>query len=612
MKHLISSVVFIIAVVPTSAADEAGPFQGEWRTTLSVVKLIQNGDEVTGTYGNAGQFSIKGTAKDRELTFEFQEGKVKGDGTFTLDDSGIAFTGSFQVRGGRSGSWNGWRPDPKATLGEPQAARFAGLWLTGLGLMELSQDGAKIKGRYASRGTSELEGDVTGRRLEFRFKSFRAGHGWFDLADDGKSLAGAANTDGFPGWFGWRGRPSPEFARHVKLVAGRVADGSTENLLTYAVRAPEDYREGTPRKWPAVLVLHGSNMDGRSYVDTIAAAWPDIARDFLLIGLNGEIPSNTGAEPRFNYSYVNFVGRSTFKGFAGTDRESPALVSEAMAELKAVYPIEHYLVGGHSQGGFLTYSLLMNYSEALAGAFPVSAGLIVQCEPDAYTDKPLRAAQRRVPLAIVHGTNDSLVAFSMGEYAATLFRESGWPAFRFFTDDQAAHMFARLPVGRAIRWLETLAGRDPQALLDFAESRLKENGYRDAIAVLGRARGLELDRAQRVRAETLAAAIDARASDGAKDLLAAIEQNKDGTWVAQFLAYRDEFEFAEGARPVMSAFEALRARHEEPAKAALAEARKAFQQGKPDDGYARYQEIIDRYYASPLYRVVKLWLAQRR
>ena len=96
---------------------------------------------------------------------------------------------------------------------------------------------------------------------------------------------------------------------------------------------------------------------------TIATAWPDIARDFILLGINGETPSNIGDDPRFNYSYVNYVGRSTFKGFPGTDRESPALVSEAMAELKEVYPISHYLVGGHSQGGFLTYSLLMNFPE---------------------------------------------------------------------------------------------------------------------------------------------------------------------------------------------------------------------------------------------------------
>ena len=127
-------------------------------------------------------------------------------------------------------------------------------------------------------------------------------------------------------------------------------------------------------------------------MDTIAAAWPDIARDYILLGINGETPSNLGDEPRFNYTYVNYVGRSTFKGYPGTDRESPALVSEAMAELKGVYPISHYFVGGHSQGGFLTYSLLMNFPESMAGAFPISCGVIFQCEPDAYADEPLRRA----------------------------------------------------------------------------------------------------------------------------------------------------------------------------------------------------------------------------
>ena len=59
----------------------------------------------------------------------------------------------------------------------------------------------------------------------------------------------------------------------------------------------------------------------------------------------------TGAEPRFNYTYVSYVGRSTFKGFPGTDRESPALVAEALDDVREAYPVSRYFVGGHSQGG---------------------------------------------------------------------------------------------------------------------------------------------------------------------------------------------------------------------------------------------------------------------
>jgi hypothetical protein len=37
-----------------------------------------------------------------------------------------------------------------------------------------------------------------------------------------------------------------------------------------------------------------------------------------------------------------------------------------------------------------------------------------------------------------------------------------------------------------------------------------------------------------------------------------------------------------------------------------------FQQGKQDEGYAKYREIVEKYYASPLYRSVKQWLAERK
>jgi predicted esterase len=609
IPSILACVACIVTAVAT-ADEPGGTFQGEWRTTIGPVKLEQKGDTVTGTYGAGGQFPLKGNVKANMLTFEYEEGEAKGDGRFTLDPSGNAFTGGFQVRNGRGGPWDGWRRDPKAAT--DKLGTYAGLWLTDLGLMEITQDGAKVKGRYALRGTSTVEGKVTGRRLDFRFNSFREGQGWFDLAADGKTFAGASNADGFTGWFGWKGRLAPGFKPHVPLVAAKIVDGSTKSLLTYSVRAPEDYQPGSSRKWPTVLILHGSNMNGRSYVNTIASAWPDIARDFILLGINGETPSNISDDPRFNYSYVNYVGRSTFKGFPGTDRESPALVSDAMVELKKVYPISHFLVGGHSQGGFLTYSLLMNFPELIAGAFPISCGVIFQCEPDVYTDAMLRKGQRAVPLAIIHGKNDPAVGFSMGQYAATVFGEADWPAFRFFADDAGGHMFARLPVGPAIRWLESHASNDQMTLIDFAASQLSRKNYRDAIAALRRARTLNLNESQKRRAEELGRSIDAQASADAAKYLPLIREAKDGSWIDGFLAFRDDFEFADAAQDVMATFGALRASQLDPAKKAFGEARQSFQQGKQYEGYAKYREIVEKYYASPLYRSVKRWLAERK
>lgn len=602
--------IAVALLVPCSGLAADPSFAGSWKTTFGVVEFERDGDALKGTFGPNGRYKITGTQADRVLKATYREDRAEGELTLTLDPSGNAFTGRFQLKGGRAGSWNGWRPDPSAK--DDPRADFSGLWLTDLGLMKLAQDGDKVLGKYALRGGSTIEGTVSGRHLEFRYSAFGQGPGWFDLAKDGKALSGASGPEGPGGWSGWSGRRAPEYARHAPLQAGKLVDGSTAGLLTYTVRAPEGYKPDEDRKWPTILILHGSNMNGRAYVNTIASAWPDLARDYILLGINGELPSNTAAEnPQFNYTYVNFTGKSTYQGFPGTDRESPALVASAMDELKGVYPVEHYFVGGHSQGGFLTYSLLMNSPERVAGAFPISCGLIMQCEPSAYADEPLRAAQRAVPLAIVHGRNDPVVGFGMGDYAAKRFGDASWPALRLFADDTAGHMFARLPVAQAIRWLEAMASDDAAKLVEFAEEGAKDGRWRDAIAAAKRARSLKPEGPSVDRLAKVASAIDAKAASEASKYADLIRTNADGSWIDGFLAFRDEFEFADASRDAMEAFAKLRAEHTKPAQTLMNEARGLFGQGKRNDGYAKYKEIADKYYAAPSYRDVKAALAAR-
>jgi hypothetical protein len=155
-------------------------------------------------------------------------------------------------------------------------------------------------------------------------------------------------------------------------------------------------------------------------------------------------------------------------------------------------------------------------------------------------------------------------------------------------------------------------------LLDFAEQRLKaKGGVRDAVAALNRARATmpnAASEATKARLDRLSREIDAQAAIGAKEFLPKIRdgQEEGKTWIDAVLAYRDDFEFAPAAREVMQAFDKVRAEHSGPAATALNEANTAFQQGKRDEGYAKYQEIVDRYYAAPAYRNVKRWLGERR
>ena len=582
--------------------DEPG-LVGKWKTSLGAVTITKEGGTFTARFANAQIPTVMGTLKGKETTFKSEEGKPKGEAAATLGERGNSFTGWFRFANGSQRSWEGFRPDHDAA--RDKTGRFAGLWLTNLGLMELEQDGDKVTGRYALRGVSTLDGQLKGRHLDLHYQWFRDGSGWFDLAPDGKSFEGAAVGDGSSDWYGWHGRLAPEFRRHAPLEAGKIVDGSTKGLLTYGIRAPDLYKPGDPRRWPTIVILHGSNMNAKAYVNTIARAWPEIARDHLILGLNGETPSSTDDDPRFNYTYVNFTGKSTYRGFPGTDRESPALVSEALAELRGVYPVARYYVGGHSQGGWLVYSLLMNSPEMFAGAFPISCGLLMQCEPGAFEDAPLREAQRRVPLAIVHAKNDPVQGYGMSEHAAAAFGDEGWPALRFFTDDAAGHLFARLPVDRAIKWLETMAADDPQVLIDFAENEVKDGRFRDAIAALERARAMELKDALKDRASRLGKVLDDKARPGALEYLPRIQKDADGSWVDGFLAYRAEFEFAPAARAVVAAYTALRARQEPEAKRLMGEARMAFQQGNRDQGYKLLEQIVEKCHASALYRDVK-------
>ena len=516
--------------------------------------------------------------------------------------------GSAHLRG--HARWQGWRPDPEARKG--QTGRFDGLWLTTQGLMELEQSGDKVKGQYARYGPVKIEGTVTGREVDFRYTWLRNGKGWLDLSKDGKTLEGAGLDDGSNSGTSGRDGRRRSSAGTPRSKAGQIVDGSTKNLLTYSVRAPEGYKEGDAKRWPTIVILHGSNMNGKAYVSSIAQAWPDIAKDYLILGINGETPSNLGEDPRFNYTYVNFMGRSTYRGFPGTDRESPALVSEALDELRKVYPVARYFVGGHSQGGYLTYVMLMHYPEKIAGAFPISCEVMIQCEPDVFKDEALRAAQRSVPLAIVHGKNDPNVDFSGARYAADLFGEHGWPGLRLFASDTAGHKFMLLPVGEAIRWLEAMASDDPKILVDFAEKQAKAGRYRDAIAALRKAKGLKQADAAKQRADRLRASIDTKAKAKASEFLVKIKANRNSSWVDGFLAFRDEFEFADGARAAMEAFEALRKQHEPDAQRAFQEAITLFRQGKQAEGYAKYQEIVDKDYASSRYRNIKEQLKARK
>ena len=493
----VASIEFLVDGRPVLAEG----FSGVWCTSFGPMRLVQQGNQVTGTYGHDDEFKLSGTVAQGVLSFKAQEPNGTSEGEFTLWEDGNTFQGDFRFNGGDERFWGAYRID--AFVPEP--------------------------------------------------------------------------------------------------VPGEVVTGQSGSWQNFHLRVPKDY---DPQKdYPAVAFFHGSNMNSRAYVDTIAAAWPDVAEDFILVGIDGEnlsSRSQVDGERFYNFSYVNFSGHEV--GQAWRYRQSPGLVADTLQELQEVLPISKWLVGGHSQGGFLTYAVMMYYPDLLAGAFPMSCNLLVQCEPDNTTDEDVRASQRAVALAPIHGQRDSVVDYSSGEYCHGRMVDGGFPTLRFFNPERVGHEFALLPVDEALRWLDAMTSGDALALLELAEAEVQAGRYRSATAA-----ALRAEAAGATAAATLAIhdSVDAEAREQADRLTRAVLANENADWVDGFWEFRGEFAFTPAAARLMDAYGQLRAEHEDAADKAFYTAR---QMDDDDERNAKYTEIVERYYASKWYPLVKGWL----
>ncbi|MBX3463717.1 MAG: hypothetical protein KF830_11130 [Planctomycetes bacterium] len=474
------------------------------------------------------------------------------------------------------------------------AATFSGAWMTTFGPAELVQRGASVTGTYGHDGKGEIEGKLEQGSLTFRWRDEGgSGNGtWALLPADG-AFTGKAGDDG-TFWGGYRKAP-----QRASAEPGKVASGQTDVGVRYHVRLPKAHAGAA--KWPAVCILHGSNMDSRAYVDTIVATWPELAEEFAVVGLDGESlsPASRPAALRFNYSYVNFGGPDV--GPLWARRQSPALVAEALQQLQRELPITQWYLGGHSQGGFLTYCLVMFYPKLVAGAFPMSCNLLVQCEPDNFRDAAVRQ-QHRVPVAVIHGRADDVVAFDGGAYCHLRLVDAGFPFVRLFAPERIGHQFALLPVDEAVRWLRQCASDDAETVLAGGEQAAKDGRWRDVGAVLARLGAMRADAA---RTAALQRQLDAALRPRLAALDRAMATGRDGRWVDDFLAYRAEFGTAAASAKVLEAYAGLRAQQARRGDELFGEWR-----GAADDAARRaaFARLAAECWATKWYAAMKLWM----
>jgi predicted esterase len=364
----------------------------------------------------------------------------------------------------------------------------------------------------------------------------------------------------------------------LALLQGQqgVQEKKAANGLSYCLRLPPTYNPKVGA--PAIVWLHGSNMNSVDYVSTfIAQKW---FPDWILIGIDGETGTK---EQGHNY---------TFK--------SAKLIVEAYDEIVKPLKIPKAFIGGHSQGGYVTYSVVMEYPEKFAGAIPVSGGLWMECEPEAYKPEALEK-QKKTAIAIVHGKADPVVTFDMAESAHFSFTDAAFPMVRLFDPAQGDHRFALLPVKEAIEWCDLMTQTDPKKLTAVAAAMLAEKRWRDAGSA-----------GQRAKSAAAMKQVEAAATAAAKPLTAKIAKSKDDAWIRDFWAFRLEFGFTDAAKPLMDAYAKLRGEHAKPAEDLFWKARADFQKNDSAAAYKKYEEIVAKYFASKWYFYAKRGLESRK
>ena len=371
----------------------------------------------------------------------------------------------------------------------------------------------------------------------------------------------------------------PEFDAPEKVKPGATGLLTSQKGMRYFLRVPKRYNASTGAR--LIVFLHGSSMNGLNYLRSFEAKkW---CEDDLLCCPNGE----NGTDPH---------GQNNF-GF-----ESGPLVAGVTREVQKAFKTTVTYVGGHSQGAFLTYNVILNNPELYRGAFPMAGDCWMQNEPNLWEDKPeTLAKQRAIAIAVIHGKVDPVVAFTQGEHAYDCFRAMGWTKLRFFAPPTLNHMFMLAPIDEAIEWLDTVNGLNERKMQVHAAkwNREGEWGWIWHAAKASRTGGLLLKAAEDAAAKAV------------PGMMAALK-GKPAEWIPKWGEFWRVYGSTQAAQPIVTAY--LKSREEQRANAVrlFNEAQAHFRANNRDAAYQVLEKLREEAPQSYQAFFANRWLAEKK
>jgi predicted esterase len=377
-----------------------------------------------------------------------------------------------------------------------------------------------------------------------------------------------------------------------KVRPGQTRLVTAPKGMSYVLRVPKGY---DPKKGARLTVwLHGSNMNGLSYTRSFEAKnWCD---DDLLVCPNGEQVADA-AKHVHNFTFA-----------------SGPLVADLTEQVKKAFRTNGAYVGGHSQGAFLTYSVVLNFPDLFQGAVPFAGDCWSQNEPNLWEDRPdVLAKQMRIPIAVIHSPDDPVVDFRQGQHAYDCFRAMGWTRLRLFAPPGVGHMFMPAPVDQAIAWCDAMNGRDEKRSLDLVDEWVKAGEWSWAVhAAKALADAPGATAAAKAAPARVAKAAESASKKAVAEMQTAIDKEPAAKWVPRWLEFRRVFGATAPAKALCDRYDRARDKERGDGARLFGEATGHFRSDRRAEGYAALEKLLEE--APHTYEAMYAasWLAERK
>ena len=216
---------------------------------------------------------------------------------------------------------------------------------------------------------------------------------------------------------------------------------SLELPVTHLYR-PVDPAAGAP--WLLVL-LHGV---GSNEADLFGLA-PAVPGQFHVLSLRAPFHMGPDAFGWFTFSVRSDGHRVIDAEQEVASRRILAQVISSSAEQLSV-PAERVVVGGFSQGGIMSLSLLLTRPELLAAALVMHSRLLPEIEPSVAPAEALRGRR----LWVSHGTADSVMPLANAHIIRDRIREL--PVELSYAEFPGGHEIRPAELSAVMTWLDGL------------------------------------------------------------------------------------------------------------------------------------------------------------